>query len=267
MSDEIEALHSRIIALRDEILATQGRLPVLQHTKPRVLALVAQKLTLFDQWLQLFPSDGQFWELPGSALQCFETAQKKLITLARVIEKRLGGSDPQTRMLWELTFLSGEVHEQMMAFIWSRHLSVPAESRSGFVLSARQVLQVLKIHYCPWYIDWVGPELEDEGIRLVRFHPYLTIQLIYNLIDALRAQSEKRNARGHLSRAITPDFFEVRITIQGVSLRPESWDNLYTMPGCLDALYDLGGHIEPLTWSDSKSQGQGVIVRLPWARS
>jgi hypothetical protein len=49
-------------------------------------------------------------------------------------------------------------------------------------------------------------------------------------------------------------------------MTPTLWEaliqNLYSV-GDLEYLREIGGSVEPLIWDEK--QGEGVIVRLPWA--
>jgi hypothetical protein len=70
-----------------------------------------------------------------------------------------------------------------------------------------------------------------------------------------------------LSVHCTAQGAALQFTVQGLHMMPERWERLLVLghfPEHYATLREMGGSIEPLTWDEG--QGQGVIVRLPWAR-
>jgi hypothetical protein len=104
--------------------------------------------------------------------------------------------------------------------------------------------------------------------RCVMYHPQLTLYLLANMLGFLaRTYWRQHQARGTVIMSFHEDanFAYLHLTAP-VLMTPILWGDLLRSSRHYDYEYlrEIGGDIEPLTWDEG--YGQGVIVRLPWAK-
>jgi hypothetical protein len=142
-------------------------------------------------------------------------------------------------------------------------MPVLLSERAAVFLSPGQVIAVLRIEMF-WIVGDILPGHEYDKSRLIPYHPYHTEGLMRHLILSLNQRTQSRT---RVSYAQTPRFFEITLIVEHLHVRPETWQMLVDEIEVdhMEFLREIGGQIEPLTWNEG--QGEGVIVRLPWARS
>lgn len=96
----------------------------------------------------------------------------------------------------------------------------------------------------------------------VRYHPRLH-DLLHDLVA--RLWRTRRHSFVHVAVRQTPTFFEIALTMKDLAFRPEMWGAIMYRHDFhqLEILRSIGCEIEPLTWD--RGQGEGLVVRLPWA--
>jgi len=97
------------------------------------------------------------------------------------------------------------------------------------------------------YHRWHTPALFEEITRILAREPFVTGEP-----SAFRFDVDP-----------TEDGLLIKIRAQGVLMLPWLWDQIRHRFS-EDRLCDFGGRVEPLAWD--KGYGQGVIIRLPWAK-
>jgi hypothetical protein len=158
-----------------------------------------------------------------------------------------------------------EARKQLRLLIKTLKSAVPLYERPIIRLSAAHMTTHLKINLYPWLVDGAYPVLEHDERTSLLYHPYCIPHCIYILVrglNRLRAQSKAK-----ISFRQTSSWFQMALTCDGLHLRPDLWESLLDpdRTNVFEIVYEMGGQIEPLTWDEG--QGEGVIVRLPWARS
>jgi hypothetical protein len=145
-------------------------------------------------------------------------------------------------------------------------------------LPASTILVLLWPHIYPEYVD-ITLDLDEFDMGswpAVPYHPNRTATALYDAV--IRIVDERLNALTIAGREDdevdllviprrTDTAFEIRVTHPTVTMTPALWERYQTTlqhRSSLEHLRELGGSIEPLTWDEG--QGQGVIVRLPWAK-
>jgi hypothetical protein len=107
---------------------------------------------------------------------------------------------------------------------------------------------------------------------MILYEPRELKALFYDLVaifPALCANSRKHLWRGTLNITFQAEehYVAVHLALCNGLVTSHAWDkffNEFRAQPCYEYLRELGGHIEPLTWSEE--EGQGIIVRLPWAK-
>lgn len=96
------------------------------------------------------------------------------------------------------------------------------------------------------------------------YSPALILHLLYEVSFEFRPDNAE-TPQGHevLFLRQADEGAEFCVTMHEYRLLPEIW-NRWWQGKRYELLRELGGSIEPLTWDEG--DGQGVIVRLPWAK-
>lgn len=198
--------------------------------------------------------------------------------------KRLKFLIPQAKIIYsELNVVLNCYHQCDMAFNRSDN---PPEAKWHADLAAKiqnlpayTVLAVLWPHVYPEYLD-LTLYLNAFDMRnwpTVPYKAYHTPTMLYDTIIGIVDRrleiltiidAEDDDIALIVMPRRTEAFFEIRVTHPSLLMTPALWQTYCTSlqhRDSMEHLRELGGHIEPLTWDEG--QGQGVIVRLPWAKS
>jgi hypothetical protein len=104
--------------------------------------------------------------------------------------------------------------------------------------------------------------IAQSDLLAISYHPMHLFELLASLCHTL---SERWRAQGQITVQLTPGERDLTLTlaVRGFRLMPAHWDMLRRYDS--DYQREVGCELEPLTWDEG--QGQGVIVKLPWAVS
>jgi hypothetical protein len=100
----------------------------------------------------------------------------------------------------------------------------------------------------------------------ILYKPSVTFHFLYEVsLEFSRSDGEEEPPRGHVYMQLrqTERGAEFCLTMQEYRFPPQTWER-WQQDATYEQLRELGGSIEPLTWDEG--YGQGVIVRLPWAK-
>jgi hypothetical protein len=106
--------------------------------------------------------------------------------------------------------------------------------------------------------------LELQHWPPVLYHPYHVPVVFGSTASTLAING--RNVV--VSPRKSDSYFEICVTSPTLCMTSALWETVLSTLRSTDGfehLRELGGSIEPLTWEEG--QGQGVIVRLPWANA
>jgi hypothetical protein len=268
----IKDFQRRVVILRDELAAlqTQASMKILTASELEQIDRAKRRTEVEAQQIQSLPLDEPLWRVMD--ITVLSGLASWLRRLQEIFEKMAGPVRERSRKNRSLAM-------EMRAF--AKHaghakaqLHRTAESFTGGALFYREgavclspgrVLALLKISLFPDFIRSPYPELAYETGETILYHPRYTQDLMVELVMGLNQRQILGNVG--LTYARTASFFEMALTVQDLRLRPDTWqamlDQIYAP--CVEMLYEIGGQIEPLTWTDG--QGEGVNVRLPWAKA
>jgi hypothetical protein len=107
--------------------------------------------------------------------------------------------------------------------------------------------------------------LIPSDLAPIYYSPLYTTSLLERFF---RLVGEQQNLSGVVSASLKgePEFCAFSLGVQGLCMTPALWEQAqqsFYYGDEVERLRELGGSIEPLVWDEG--QGQGVIVRLPWA--
>jgi hypothetical protein len=106
---------------------------------------------------------------------------------------------------------------------------------------------------------------EKPSFPPVLYRPHFIPDLWRRLLFSVRLWGTERALA--IMPTAEPQGIALKITKGDLQMTPARWAELINpqwREGYYEPLYELGGSLMPLTWDEG--YGQGVIVRLPWAK-
>jgi hypothetical protein len=107
----------------------------------------------------------------------------------------------------------------------------------------------------------------ENKTRLLDYYPHATTQLLRHAM--LHISISQNSNLGQVLFAVHSEanFVRLSMTNPDYAIPMTDWELLMAYIGGeenYEHLRELGGSVEPLTWD--QGFGQGIIVRLPWAK-
>jgi hypothetical protein len=221
----------------------------------------------FEAWVKALPSDANVWRWVNWPSAFYEaksslTGIKGYFEILLMFNEARGDSrslSPRAQILKKQIKLILDIYSQSLTqhnnFRWS-------ESAETERLPAYIAVYALWPFVYPWCLDYTL-NIEVKTWPTVFYHPYYTPIILHQTIATFAPILRDLVVIPRKTDAA----FEIRVTHPTVTMTPALWERYQTTlqhRSSLEHLRELGGSIEPLTWDEG--QGQGVIVRLPWAK-
>jgi hypothetical protein len=161
------------------------------------------------------------------------------------------------------------LHDTLSEFLQNDLNPYRSEPKS-FMTTARPEVAVAPIWSIAKYL------LRDISPRFaITFQPDLPLMcydMLYTtslLENFFRVISREQSQSGVVTVVLKREevFCALSIHVQDLRMTPQLWEQTqqsFYYGDEIERLHELGGSIEPLTWDEG--QGQGVILRLPWAK-
>jgi hypothetical protein len=248
--------------------------PVQQQDEQECLAILLDGTDKFAACMRALPLDAAVWPWVDWE-SIFHDAVMPLSTIEMSFDVLLLLFDEQTHSVNDAEPLPPHAdivreHINLISAIFRQNRTRHHEYKwSGEAeterLPAYVVLSAFWAYVSPWCLDR-SLDLSAFAIQewpVALYHPYYTPALLHQIIATFSRVARDLLVIPHRTAA----DFEIHITHHTLRMTPDFWERVVAplhFSDHLERLRELGGDIEPLTWDEG--QGQGVIVRLPWAR-
>jgi len=267
-TDWIVLFQKQIAAICDKIRALLDHTTSLSELEREDIHYALQVMEKMHQWALSLPLNERIWRFMDlyNIIVGLTAQMARPFNILNALPWTLEDRLPRDMTLEiKIKTLVQDMYEMSLALGQvDTYASHTAMAHTDVVaLSPIDILMIFTIGHSGWLVILPSPIKEQDKIRLALYHPYYTYHLVGNVIRSLTRSNEEKP---YLSYRFTASFFEISITLPSLRLRPGIWNEILNslhMPLCLEILRELGGTLEPLTWNTG--QGEGVIVRLPWA--